>query len=53
MMLPRVFRGGARVSRPSYYPTPYDRRQAAKRVGLTILGLCVFAGLGVLLAWRM
>lgn len=53
MMLPRVFRGGVRVSRPSYYPTPYDRKQAMKRRALTVAWVAVFAGLGVLMAWRM
>lgn len=50
-MLTRFSR--TRAARPSYYPTPYDRRQAFKRAVLTVTCLAVFAGLGVLLAWRM
>lgn len=51
MMFPRIPR--IRSLRPSYYPTPYDRKQAVKRVAWTVAWVVTFAGLGVLLAWRM
>lgn len=38
--------------RPSYYPTPMDRRNAWKRrIGYAAC-FAIFGALGVLLAWR-
>lgn len=51
MMGPRIPR--LRPMRPTYYPTPYDRKQAVKRAIWTAAWVVTFAGLGVLLAWRM
>lgn len=50
-MFPRIPR--IRSLRPSYYPTPYDRKQAIRRRLMVVAWVATFAGLGVLLAWRM
>ena len=39
--------------RPSIYPTPMDRRSAMRRRLTYAAWFATFAGLGVLLAWRM
>lgn len=39
--------------KPSYYPTPMDRKNAIKRRWTYAAWFVTFAGLGVLLAWRM
>jgi hypothetical protein len=39
--------------KPSYYPTPMDRKNAIKRRWAYVAWFATFAGLGVLLAWRM
>jgi len=52
--MPRFIKLGGRWTpiRPSYYPTPMDRRNAFRKGMLWAAWFATFAGLGVLLAWR-
>ena len=52
--MPRYIKVGGswRQLRPSYYPTPMDRRNAMRRRLAYVAWFATFAGLGVLLAWR-
>lgn len=48
----KKFDGKWTIVQPSYYPTPMDRRNAMRRrLGYAAV-FTIFAGLGVLLAWR-